>query len=52
MKKCPRCMKSDHDTVRFCRYCNTELFFLERFAPEEEKPEKRGIIKRLFTKIK
>jgi hypothetical protein len=45
-------MKTDHDAVRFCRFCNTELFFLERFAPAEEKPEKRGIIKRALDKLK
>jgi hypothetical protein len=41
-------MKSDLDTVRFCRSCGTEIFFLERFAPAEEKPKKRGVIKRLL----
>jgi hypothetical protein len=45
-------MKSDLDTVRFCKHCGTELFFLERFAPVEEKPKKRGIIKRALDKFK
>ncbi|MCL2109072.1 MAG: methyltransferase domain-containing protein [Oscillospiraceae bacterium] len=31
MKKCPRCLKYDSDNIRFCRHCNTELFFLNRF---------------------
>jgi len=37
MKKCPKCMKSDLDTVRFCKSCGTEIFFLERFESAEEK---------------
>jgi hypothetical protein len=54
-------MKLDHDTVRFCRHCNTELFFLERFAPEEpKKPSKfkerakrlKADIHAVFTSIK
>ena len=31
MKKCPRCLKLDDDSVRFCKNCNTELFFEDRF---------------------
>ncbi|MCL2019811.1 MAG: hypothetical protein FWG70_08640 [Oscillospiraceae bacterium] len=40
MKKCPRCLKYDHDDIRFCRYCNTELFFPERFSQNADT-EKR-----------
>ena len=36
MKKCPRCMKKDHDDVRFCRHCHTELFFEHRFEAKQD----------------
>ena len=35
MKKCPRCLKDDNDSQRFCTYCGTELFFIERFKPSQ-----------------
>ena len=31
MKKYPRCLNYDDDSVRFCKKCNTELFFEDRF---------------------
>ena len=40
MKKCPRCMRSDNDSQRFCTHCGTELFFTERFE-EPDKPRKK-----------
>ena len=32
MKQCPRCARIDNDPQRFCKSCNTELFFAERFV--------------------
>ena len=44
MKKCPRCMKYDSDNIRFCRHCNTELFFEERFeCSEKAKKTEKGL---------
>ena len=40
MKKCPKCMRSDNDSQRFCTHCGTELFFTERFE-EPVKPKKK-----------
>jgi ubiquinone/menaquinone biosynthesis C-methylase UbiE len=36
-------MKYDHDTTRFCRYCNTELFFVERFEINESESRSSGL---------
>jgi len=36
MKKCPRCIKTEeNDLTRFCKYCNTELFFLDRLPSKD-----------------
>ena len=43
MKKCPRCLKTDDDDVRFCKHCNTELFFVERFPASTTKNPTQGI---------
>ena len=49
MKKCPRCMKSEEDDLtRFCKYCNTELFFLDRFP----KNDSTGIKNRKKVSLK
>jgi hypothetical protein len=47
MKRCPRCMKYDREDIRFCKHCNTELFFVERF--EELPPKESGFFKKLFS---
>ena len=41
MKKCPRCSSYDDDSVRFCKNCNTELFFEYRFPKGSKGSEKR-----------
>ena len=41
MKKCPRCMiTEENDLTRFCKHCNTELFFLDRFPDKDSASEK------------
>jgi len=45
MKKCPRCLKYDDDSVRFCKKCNTELFFEDRFPAEGKNIMKKSITK-------
>ena len=37
MKKCPRCMRMDSASQRFCVHCNTELFFERRFENINEE---------------
>jgi len=41
MKKCPRCKKLDEENVRFCKTCNTELFFEYRFPDKQKKAKKK-----------
>ena len=48
MKKCPRCMRKDNASQRFCVHCKTELFFEYRFDnTSEEKTRKQTWIKKL-----
>ncbi|MCL2628898.1 MAG: hypothetical protein FWD44_09430 [Oscillospiraceae bacterium] len=47
MKKCPNCLKSDEDTVRYCKLCNTEMFFEYRFGKGGKVP----LFKRILHKI-
>jgi len=50
MKKCPRCLKYEDESIRFCKHCGTELFFENRF------PKRSGRvindIKRRVRKLK
>jgi|GEM_PF-739339 len=43
MKKCPRCLKYDNDSTRFCKHCGTELFFPERFETKESESRSASI---------
>lgn len=50
MKKCPRCMRKDNATQRFCVHCGTELFFERRFENiDEAKIKKQTWIEKLKT---
>jgi len=40
MKKCPRCLKYDDESIRFCKHCRTELFFEDRFIVKQDKTRK------------
>jgi ubiquinone/menaquinone biosynthesis C-methylase UbiE len=41
MKKCPKCLKQDNDSTRFCDHCGTELFFSERFRDNASTSDKK-----------
>ena len=47
MKKCPKCLKYDDESVRFCKSCGTEIFFEERF---EVKSKSTKHIQKLLKK--
>ena len=52
MKKCPRCLSYDDESVRFCKKCNTELFFEYRFpAGGKSKKSIKVKVKTLVSKI-